>query len=622
MSLCLLTGQETAPATTAVRAGPLELELGDAEIRYVRSGDVEILRRIYAAVRDPVWNTAPVQLGQQEVEIHGQSFRARFPVRYVLGALEVDAVIAIEGEEDGTLRFAFDGVTRAAFDYGRIGLCILHGPGTWSGRPFVAEGAAGRHEGTFPELIAPNVQDGVDTPLFPAFRSLRASLAGGLDVSLELDGDDFEIEDQRNWTDASFKTYSTPLALGWPRPAAAGEWFRQTVVIRVRGAAKAARARAAAPVLETERGGPWSLPALGVGAGGKADERQLALLRSLALDHVRVDTWASDENVADALGRDLDTAEAAGTAVELAVHLPAAAEGDLEAVGRAAAKAPAVARVLVFREGELCTTGATIAEARRRLAPFLPHTPIYGGTDAWFAQLNAERAGVEEADGLAYSITPQVHAFDEASVVENLAAQAETIRTARSFAAGKPVAVSPVTLRMRFNPDAGPGAERLFETAVRADPRQPSLFCAAWTLGSIRHLAEAGAASATFYEAAGPCGVVDEAVFPVYHVLADLAGRRRAAVVPVRSSEPLRAEAVLLEDGPSRMALVASLVPAEQEVVLAGFGALRRSRRLSQDTVGDALGNPEQFRAAWTDESSGGERLRLGPYEVVTLELA
>jgi len=24
------------------------------------------------------------------------------------------------------------------------------------------------------------------------------------------------MEDQRNWTDASFKTYSTPLALGFP----------------------------------------------------------------------------------------------------------------------------------------------------------------------------------------------------------------------------------------------------------------------------------------------------------------------------------------------------------------------------------------------------------------------
>ena len=29
-------------------------------------------------------------------------------------------------------------------------------------------------------------------------------------------GETFEMEDQRNWTDASFKTYCTPLSLPYP----------------------------------------------------------------------------------------------------------------------------------------------------------------------------------------------------------------------------------------------------------------------------------------------------------------------------------------------------------------------------------------------------------------------
>jgi D-apionolactonase len=44
----------------------------------------------------------------------------------------------------------------------------------------------------------------------------------GLTVTCRMEGDRFEME-ERNWTDASFKTYCRPLALPWPFMLAAGE---------------------------------------------------------------------------------------------------------------------------------------------------------------------------------------------------------------------------------------------------------------------------------------------------------------------------------------------------------------------------------------------------------------
>ena len=55
----------------------------------------------------------------------------------------------------------------------------------------------------------------------------------GARLSLRLEGDLFETEDQRNWTDDSFKTYSTPLSLGTPHQARRGQVFHQQVVARV-----------------------------------------------------------------------------------------------------------------------------------------------------------------------------------------------------------------------------------------------------------------------------------------------------------------------------------------------------------------------------------------------------
>jgi hypothetical protein len=40
-------------------AGALSLELIDDDVRAVRFGDQEVLRRIYVAVRTPDWSTVP-----------------------------------------------------------------------------------------------------------------------------------------------------------------------------------------------------------------------------------------------------------------------------------------------------------------------------------------------------------------------------------------------------------------------------------------------------------------------------------------------------------------------------------------------------------------------------------
>ena len=44
-------------------------------------------------------------------------------------------------------------------------------------------------------------------------------------------GETFEMEDQRNWTDASFKTYCTPLSLPYPIKIIKGTTIKQSIKI-------------------------------------------------------------------------------------------------------------------------------------------------------------------------------------------------------------------------------------------------------------------------------------------------------------------------------------------------------------------------------------------------------
>ena len=67
----------------------------------------------------------------------------------------------------------------------------------------------------FPDLIDP-VQPMMN------LRAIRHQFAPGAYVDCRMEGDTFEMEDQRNWTDASYKTYVRPLALPWPYTLAKG----------------------------------------------------------------------------------------------------------------------------------------------------------------------------------------------------------------------------------------------------------------------------------------------------------------------------------------------------------------------------------------------------------------
>ena len=123
----------------------------------------------------------------------------------------------------GEVRYRFDGRARSAFRRNRIGLCLLH-PMDLAGQPVEVETPQGIVRGAFPAAISPHQP-------FLDIVALRQR-AGDATLEVRFEGDLFEMEDQRNWTDASYKTYSTPLRLPYPVAVAPGDRVRQTITLR------------------------------------------------------------------------------------------------------------------------------------------------------------------------------------------------------------------------------------------------------------------------------------------------------------------------------------------------------------------------------------------------------
>jgi hypothetical protein len=201
------------------------------------------------------------------------------------------------------------------------------------------------------------------------------------------------------------------------------------------------------------------------------------------------------------------------------------------------------------------------------------------------------------------------------------------------------VIVSPVTIATRFGPyPAGPAADGGLPAAV--DVRQASLLGSAWTATALKHIAEAGAASVTWYETAGWRGIVERdagspdasfpsvpgQAFPLYHVLADAGGWAGGTVRDARSSDPLVAEALAIDDGGGTHLLVANLTPGTVDVRIDGLadGPLFVSM-LDAGSFRDATREPEAFRAArgaMQAVASGVLDLQLRPYAVARVNPA
>src|SRR5262245_24807847 len=105
------------PPPLALKAGPLTMQFEPLTgfVRYVRMGDHELVRAIYAAVRDQNWATVPPQLSNLQQQIEKDSFRLSFDVGCKQPGVDYFWRGVITGGADGSISYSFDGEARSAF---------------------------------------------------------------------------------------------------------------------------------------------------------------------------------------------------------------------------------------------------------------------------------------------------------------------------------------------------------------------------------------------------------------------------------------------------------------------------------------------------------------------------
>ncbi len=374
---------------------PIHVRLGEVEfdfepesgyLRYVRVGSIELIRGIYAAVRKADWGTPIPKLSDVSYQSSASGWNAKWQAGVGQDGVHFGwsgAVRAALKDSRVEIEYEFEGEAKSDFKSNRTGICVLH-PRSHQGLKCEVEHNHGEcDQASFPKSIKP------DQP-FKDVKAISLDVSPGVHVRTEFYGEVFETEDQRNYGDASYKTYSRPQEWQKPFDIKTGDKIHQRVkvIIDLTNVQSEVRLQACTGVL----------PRLGAAVNRAMSESEAEQIRALGLN-----CWLADQN-------GVEQAKKLGGPVFLQTQtasLPVEFSPD---DGICLAPPSEWQKLNKVRGG-------------KRLA-----------TATWaFMQLNGSRPAYDEIEGSAWSVRPDIHLPDTLTSLEAGWTIEDQLYTARGF---------------------------------------------------------------------------------------------------------------------------------------------------------------------------------------------
>lgn len=612
--------QDPADDLRQIAVGPLSFLYSCDGLRRISWHGTELVRAIAWPIRDANWGTYPPEVLSESLQETPDAVTCALSFAVAGGGLRCD--VTVVAGANGVMRADMVMTpTGAGFATNRAGFTVLHPIRGVAGAPLTVTHSDGRRDNvTFPDLISPG------QPVFDI-----AGLAYGIDgeaVDIRFEGEVFEMEDQRNWSDASYKTYCVPLV--HPFTYEITEPVTQTIHVTLTGDAAKDRATTASGQLVI---GASLAPAPDLGLAiepgwledGTAREAILQAGAAHLLVRIPSDPPAGYLAECAALARDL------GAAVDVEIILADTADPEtaLREIAQAMAKAGLTPkRALALRAGYLAShqpsgpwpKGPTPNDVMRAARSALANTPdgpaIGGGMMTNFTEFNRCRPDTSLCDYVTHANTAIVHAGDDMSVLETLETLPQIFASAAALSAGLPYRLGLVSIGMRTNPYGAAVAEnpdQIRRTMARIDPRQRGLFAAAWAVGVLAATADSKVDALCLAAPTGPFGIVytaqdhpqvgydaTTAVYPLFHVIRmahSMAGATRLTMTGLPA--PLVAYGV--RDAAADRMMIANPSANAQTLTLP---TPARIRQLDANSFDQAIRDPLWLDTASTTETA------------------
>lgn len=507
------TTEVTAPARKLV-VGHLRADLTGGNLGAITFQGVEILRGISWLVRDENWGTCEARVSKITQNRSKDRLRLTYTVTAQKGQAKLSWTALIE-LSPRALIFTITAKPDRDFSTNRTGFVVLHPIANVAGKSLTVTHTDGRIErARFPKLISPG------QPFFK-IAALEHAPAAGLKARVVMEGNGFEMEDQRNWGDASFKTYVCSLLDPWPYVLKAGETFSQIIRLALTGQARPAAtpAHKKTPASFQKR-----LPAIGLAISpDDANDtlQRIDLLQDLKPDfltcYVDRQTPRSVLNAYAQLGRQ------SGLPITLELVVPGERSADEEVEDaakdiRAATLTPHAVVITQaqdlksFQPTDQRPPGPSFEDLAQAARTHFPNAMIGGGMISYFTEFNRKRPPLGVFDFITHSICPIVHDASDMAVMQTLETLPHIFASAKAIIGKTPYHLGPTTIAARMNPygaDVTSNPQNRRICLAPNDPRQSGTFAVAWNKGLLDAAARAGIKRVTLGGLCGPRGLLD-----------------------------------------------------------------------------------------------------------------
>jgi len=585
------------PDTQRVEHAGFTLDIARAAIRNVTYQGVQIIDLLYTAIRPWDWSTLDPDEHSEVVQIVGENCVVTITDLFA-SSMQGKTVLTLQPNGKFTVDYQLTGLGK--FEINRWGVCFCLHTGDWMGATVKTSESEYK---LAPEISPQRVIDGVTQGLFPASKNMHFVAKDKRSLKVSSTGKVLEAEDQRNWTDNTYKIYSGSLAE--PRPFIIEKDLTWHQLVEFEVTVPSGSTIDGSKIIAKDIP---SLPRIGLQFNTEAllpnDDLEKALF-ILDIDHIRVNEESLTAQKIATISKSGLTLEAALLSSQQGVDL-------VREIEHLNARVPAGSRLLIHREGREIVQFGDLP-TNNSLNSFIP------GSDAYLVDLHRNK--YDFGDSVSYSMVPTIHSSDPETIFKTLYTQRESIEFAKKFVAPQ-VSISPITFSTRGNPETGHLRDNRINFAQLEMAAQiKNLSAAAWTLGSIFALASAGAYSGTWHELFGDYGVIypeGSAIkfSPTFHALAAL-GAHHAHEITIATSQDN--SWVAFEDRETRKMVVASQRPWNVEItpkVLAGYKTI-------QSLHADECDKASQIMDWWsyTEKNPliGDIPLSLTPFEILLL---
>ena len=635
-AIALFGTSQPAPKQRKLTAGSLTATWEQGTLRNICYDGVEILRGIAFLSRDHAWGNNTAKLANLVLQEDDGHFRLSFDLVITNGTQRLNAVAKIEGNSQGRLNFSVFAKAASEFVTNRTGFTILHPLENVVGQPVDVTHTDGTQTlQWFPENISPG------QPIFD-IRALTHQVGPELTATVLMEGGKFEMEDHRNWMDASFKTYSGSLLDPWPYTIERGENINQTVTLTVSGLNQPTKVQPPKKTISVSLGKPTAaLPDFGTALSltGPADVLEVSELLDWAQPAYlvgRIDGRHPDLNTQAA---NLDRiVRVTNIPLQLEMILPGrgSATQDIAEISLALKRSGVAPNAIIitqahdmasFQPGDPRPPGPDYSEMAVAARAAFPGIPIGGGVVAFFTELNRLPVPIGLFDFVVHTVCPAVHAADDQTLMENLEAAKWIFASTRQMIGTTKYQLGPSWISSRVNPYgtsalSNPTNERI--CLVEEDPRQFGLFGAAWLLGLAAAAAQAGLSSVGLASISGPQGLIRRGqvakpqrhptakVVPAYHVLAGLAARRSNACISTTCDDPCKLATLAIETEAGPELWLANLTTEKQRIQVNGLH--KKSEIHSMESAQFSAVSQADFMVLPGTKVDGAAGFTLAPY--------